>query len=379
MARSTWRAYDSGTNLYWPSIEMPITSLTGHPYLAHVAAACLYNGSGSGVDLYVNRAEGSALITQESAIPTAFNIGRISAYSGGATLSSFKLDTNTADLPSEVTAVEECDSVTAGSVFRRLPDFPRTNIAQSRGLAELSTEFSRWGLDPSTIWDCGYHNSETQGFVLNEGEGFAIYPASNRLNCGYGVTVLFTTADGTYGYNHFSKPYATRALFAMLNGSGSGVVVTIRHVQVYEMAEDNPAYFSTERIDGVILDGDPVTPFSLDTANTAIPSEVKVFRNATVSLQGASTGALITQPTLSRNMGTCNADGVASSLAFAGEVVRRGKRFENPIVLHEGQGVAIIKRQSSKVGDFEFKFEFGVEQVSGGGGGGDTYIFSVME
>lgn len=209
----------------------------------------------------------------------------ISAHEGGDSLSIYEFDSNNS-LPAQVTAKSNSRiTVTANSIFRRSVCAPSLRSNRTPPIFALQGAHNA-GLNFSQIFS--RQSTTCQGIVLREGEGLAWYtPAGARPQSNYfGVCVQFSTTEAgnpTYG---FRETYNTLADdtpgFSLMNGTGSGVVIEVTKVDVYEIGDDTVPCFSIIPIDGIdpLNEGYTVTPIKMDSLNDDLPASIKIRSNA---------------------------------------------------------------------------------------------------
>jgi hypothetical protein len=220
------------------------------------------------------------------------SIDRISAVSGGDEVVATKHDTDAADLPSQVKLYQNPDSVTVTETFRRVGDC----ISSYTILKNISFQAM---LRAPGICDCTDHtlgtgqshnlwhadgNPDTEPIILNAGEGFCLTRREFGLPQAFhfGVTVRVVGTNRTYKYRDGDCGSALEkgmASIALINGTGSGVVLQVFIVSLPDMGEENiPSYRIVRVASGQFepeFPGTAVTIIPHDTANTLTEIEAK--------------------------------------------------------------------------------------------------------
>jgi hypothetical protein len=214
----------------------------------------------------------------------SLSIKRITAISGGDTVTPIKVDTGDASLPSQVFVVNDPDSVTATDVFRRIADAP----AYSNTIANTQFSSRTYGGSMMThqkshmadIWRGG-ESADVEPIILREGEGIGIFQDSYGSQHSMQTAAVVTNISTGATYICRSTDLSTdrrldEATFAIFNGSGSGVVLAVR---LWVLPMDGDAVLTPAlrlcRISGIAQGGDTVTPILPDTSKTA-PSALVV-------------------------------------------------------------------------------------------------------
>lgn len=212
------------------------------------------------------------------------SIQRISALSGGTVASVAQMDTGGAALPAQVNVVIGPDSVTASEIFRRIADAP----AYSYSFSNLQLSSRTYGGSMVThqkshyadIWRGG-ESADVEPIILREGEGIALiqdaYGTQHSMQTAVVITNIATGA--TYvcrSTDITTSRLLNESLFAIFNGSGSGVVLAVK---LLVLPMDGEAVMVPPvrlcRISGIALGGSVVTPIKADSS-TSIPSALSV-------------------------------------------------------------------------------------------------------
>jgi hypothetical protein len=352
--------------------------------------------------------------------PGSLSIKRITAVSGGDSVTPIRMDTADAALPAQVLIRNDPDSVTATDVFRRIADAP----AYSLTIANSQFSSRTYGGSMVThqkghyadIWRGG-ESVDVEPIILREGQGVGIFQdAYGTQHSMQTAAVVTDTATGAT-YICRSTDLSTdrrlnEAVFAIFNGSGSGVVLAVR---LWVLPMDGEAVMIPPlrlcRIAGVALGGDTVTPIRPDTSKS-VPSALQVvggsfqpriygewqddyYTTHGLTYQGAGAAlqawnkAQIDAGTLSRSTraqdfraigevpgmrtGTMDDDLLFSAEPGKGIIIKPG----DGLGLVAGRDVALAGTQA--IGNTSTFINFDIEAVllhyppPAGGGGGNTY------
>lgn len=352
------------------SIEYPTTSITGHPYIDHLAALAIFNKSGSGKIVKVIMASSAENVAATVANTTITNVTtqRCSAVTAGkGFLTPFKLDSGNAALPSQVLIYKDPAAVTLTS-SAILNDYPHlANENDTRALGFLTS-----GRYPLQSVYRMQPNSDLQRVVLREGEGLAVHgnaSASNVHRMGISIAFRVVGADDTWcACDEFALD-ASGGEFVLWNGAGSGVVLEVLDVRMRQIGTDVAQVISFEYID--TLDestGEAVTPFAMDSANS-LGSSIVVRQNCRVRTGGSKFGAIIPSAQILPQFGTFvgTGPGIASlklqgmKCNMWGPGIYRDFAPEQVFVIREGWGMAWFSRTAGCLGRFERGFRFTVQ------------------
>lgn len=364
------------------SVEMPVTSVAGHPYLEHCAVLAVFNPQGSGVKTFVEEVFISPLGMKLDQIAVR-QVCRITGASGEEKLPYIKMDTANDNLPSQVDIIYRpaVGTVTGATLLKRDIMFPSIN--NSRTLFYQRGRFpgmSRMNLNHCVSASQGYGDTQTQALFLREGEGISLYNPAGSPSNSHWVEVLFRVVATQDVYKVcFDLPQnaAYGHSFAMMNNTGSGVVLEILSVEQMEQGEDIRPVFTVERIDGIDISlGEEITAIPFDTQDSC---PVTVKQNCKVYNQGYKAGALIVQNHLRKINIACQ---YGTTERTAGSIfnIQQARMFNKAITflrnvdgidsicLHEGQGIAVFNRTSNAIGNVDVSIKFRTETVAMGGG-----------
>jgi hypothetical protein len=348
-----------------------------------VASIVLVNGVGSNAVVKIKRIHVGNNGVGDSALGSVFSIQDITAMTGGYALTAIPHDTAGATIPAQVTFACQPTVTNGYSVFRRSMDiplqtplnFPFITVPFAAGEFQGATD-----LDSTKIISTGYlDQGQTQAIKLTEGMGIAINNSS-ALPFTYLYSLLVMFRIGTDTYRICSPVHSaintTSTLFALMNGSGSGVSIEILKICLKEIGSGEPALWRVARVEDSNFSGNEITPLGLDTTNS-IPSQVKIHREQVVQLAGKREGAIIPSPYLK----SFQTYGMGTSLSLTSLSFNCLKQVQldyknSEIVLQEGEAVAIFKGSSSGVGIDQFELVFNVTTAETSSGGGEhSYAF----
>ncbi len=214
----------------------------------------------------------------------AMSIRRITALSGGDTVTPIRMDTSDAALPSQVLVRNDPDSVTATDIFRRIADAPAYSLSaantqlssRSYGGSMVTHQKSHY----ADIWRGG-ESADVESIILREGQGLAIFQDEygTQHSMQTAAVVTNTATGATYICRSVDLSTDRRlgeANFAIFNGSGSGVVLAVK---LWVLPMDGEAITVPQlrlcRIAGIALGGDTVTPILPDTSKS-VPSALQI-------------------------------------------------------------------------------------------------------
>jgi hypothetical protein len=212
-----------------------------------------------------------------------FGLYRVSAVTGGDTVTPIRMDTADSALPSQVTVVNNPNSVTTTALFRRINDCPNFSTQSPTMLGSRTyggSMVTHQKAHFSDVWRGG-ESVDVEPIILRAGEGIALVQEVFGLPHSMIVSAVVTNTATGATYVCRSTDVGTDrtlggALYAIMNGSGSGVTLAVK---LMFLPMDGEATLTPPlrlcRMDGLALDGDTVTPISPDTSKTA-PSSLKV-------------------------------------------------------------------------------------------------------
>jgi hypothetical protein len=229
---------------------------------------------------------------------------------------------------------------------------------------------SRSGFDSGEFLRSG-GDVDTQKHVLREGQGLAVtFQAHGPTFCFGLIMVVRNQSTGeTYRFNDMIEPrfMSGEVAWAIYNGAGSGVILELSRVQIRELGTDEVPVITYEPIDGIDWTSEDAVYLMADSAET-LPAEVFIKKNCVTLRAGSKYGALITSPAYRRV--TLSEPPFGPGITGGPQVARRGVFSPDmdthgaaPIVLSEGQGIALFIRTASAQLFHEFTATIDVETV----------------
>ena len=214
----------------------------------------------------------------------ALSLRRITALSGGDSITPIRMDTADAALPAQVLVRNDPDSVTASDIFRRIADAP----AYSNTVANTQFSSRTYGGSMVThqkghyadIWRGG-ESADVEPIILREGQGIAIFQDEFGTQHSMQTAAVVTNTATGATYICRSTDLSTdrrlgNATFGIFNGSGSGVTLAVK---LWVLPMDGEAVTLPQlrlcRIGGIALGGDTVTPIRPDTSKS-VPSALQI-------------------------------------------------------------------------------------------------------
>lgn len=355
------------------SQELPNTAITGHPYLEHIAQLCIFNGSDSTKRVRIKSIEINELNPVTTTVPVKVAVIRITALTGGDTVTPVSLDTNNAALPSQISIVKNATTVTtSGANLQTTLNVPTQHMTTA--LARYTTRSGMMGnLSHSQmhIWKDAT-TAEMQKITLREGQGITIYPAViSFYTVEYEVSFWIRNASTGACYLVRSRQFTTELPFlTLLNGASSGVVLEVFNIEMTECGESVPPQYSFEYVDQAYSDT-TLSAVSYDSTNS-FDTDIKLYKNAVVKTGGWKDGAIISQAWKGKNIGSSIGTRVGQTVNMPVSInpinVYNSRHEDNDILLSAGKGLAILQRNVGKVGRHEICVTFLQEDMSVGGG-----------
>lgn len=213
----------------------------------------------------------------------AMVLKRISAISGGDAVDAVKHDTDSSSLPSQVIVKTIPDSVTATDTFRSLGEVPifqstvsGSQIArmQSASIGSARTQNQDFIRFPAS--------ADVERIILREGEGLAICQGAFSVpHAGaVGICIRNTSSGACYTYRSRdvrNRGAADLAHIAILNGTGSGVVLEVYSIEYPEEGEANTPTLRIARIEGIVGGVDASSDILKFDTDATIPSSIQAF------------------------------------------------------------------------------------------------------
>jgi hypothetical protein len=216
--------------------------------------------------------------------PGSLSIRRITALSGGDSVTPIRMDTADAALPAQVLVRGDPDTVTATDIFRRIADAPVYSLATGNSQFSARTfGGSMMTHQKSHFADIfrGGESVNVEPIILREGEGIGLFQDQYGTQHSMQTAAVVTdTATGATYICRSTDLSTDRRLgesnFAIFNGTGSGVILAVR---LWVLPMDGEAVLTPGlrlcRIAGLALGGDTVTPIRPDTSKS-VPSALQV-------------------------------------------------------------------------------------------------------
>jgi len=212
------------------------------------------------------------------------SIARITALSGGDSMTPIQMDTADAALPAQVLVRNNPDTATATDIFRRIADAPAYSLtvgnsqfsSRTYGGSMMSHQKSHY----ADIFRGG-ESADVEPIILREGEGVGLF--QDQYGTQHSMQTAAVVTDTATGATYICRSVDLstdrrlgEATFAIFNGSGSGVVLAVR---LWVLPMDGEAVLTPGlrlcRIAGLALGGDTVTPTLPDTSKS-VPSALQV-------------------------------------------------------------------------------------------------------
>lgn len=356
--------------------------------------------------------------------PGSLSIKRITAASGGDSITPIRMDTADAALPAQVLVRNNPDSVTATDVFRRIADAPAYSLTASNSQFSSATYGGSMVTHQKAHFADIFRGGESvdvEPIILREGQGVGLFQDAygTQHSMQTAAVVTNTTTGATYICRSTDLSTDRRldeAVFAIFNGSGSGVVLAVR---LWVLPMDGEAVMTPGlrlcRIAGIALGGDTVTPIRPDTSKS-VPSALQVIRGSFQPVIAGewqadyyTTHGLVFQNSASGlqgwnkaqiDAGTFSRSTRAQDFRAIGEVpgMRTGTmdddllffaRAGEGIIIKPGDGLAVVAGRevaqasgpggTQAIGNGSTFINFDIEAVllhyppPAGGGGGNTY------
>ena len=219
-----------------------------------------------------------------------FQVRGISAMSGGYPMVPAKHVSSSGDLPSQVLLQKLPSSVALTGFLRQIVpvpmmkagvfastfNFPRVK-AEMNGRASLSGVFS--------VFD----DLSMQPYVLREGEGVCLFGGNGGVAFNMRGTAYLRVQSTGACYSlpiDFDPAGNGRAVWGIFNGSGSGIVLEVRHVAITEECEGNNIMPKVRILHGPmeLIGGEDLERVPAVSSTAALAASIKTVRNAFVHL-----------------------------------------------------------------------------------------------
>lgn len=222
--------------------------------------------------------------------PGAFGLYRFTTYTSESYENVTILSQNAGNtLPSQVVASKLAEITSVKTLLRKLMIIPIGNA--NFGLRALGT-ISPVIEATATVYKSKY-GTDIEGFILNEGEGFAITSFDTTLpfNNAFYIYVKFKTTDhktyiasDIFSATNLKGGNINDAAFTLFNGTGSGVVLQIIEIQIFDLGANTTSTYISDSpelrysIAAHYMGGESVTPNFYNTSNT-LPPYIELKRN----------------------------------------------------------------------------------------------------
>lgn len=245
---------------------------------------------------------------------------RITALSGGMVVPASKYDSTAAALPSQVIArrYDSDINATVTDLFRQWAEVPGALGIECPGfsttpmVARLGGKNNATG---ATSWYAGQPGGGTRAetIILREGEGIALQPSQGGIPHSMWVSMSIRVVGTAHCYEYSDALLASMSpeqyagiLFALFNGSGSGVVLEVRVARVSPMSAMDTGFqvgttpvpnMRLALIDGWLTQPD-ITSYVPSAHNTQspIPSGITFASGFTGLPRGWNDGHLVEWP-----------------------------------------------------------------------------------
>jgi hypothetical protein len=225
------------------------------------------------------------------------------------------------------------------------------------------------------LFDRGYGNSVCQPVVIRENEGVSLHLGSPAPLPAVDLLVTFRVQGGATWAVRIETCLTpdNHSILAVWNGTWSGVILELLQIEASERAEDLLPVPSVELIDGIEAGtGAAAVPLAMDSASS-LPSQVQVVVAGKVYLAGYERGAIMVSGVMRR--ACVPVFGVATAVTGSllawdgvewwGKVCAQHRDFA-PLVLHQGDGIAVLNRQSDSFATGELTLTFQTKSTGGG-------------
>lgn len=297
-------------------------------------------------------------------------LARCASVGDGLALAPVKHDTSSGSLPSQV-------KLWAGGAYNTPEVLRRVSVQKqytgALALARLATH-DNWGKGRRLRGGGVFSGRDgtVEDVVIRAGESVALYPVSVDVGLPLRVDAEFANGSVTYRTQHIVAACSeSNALWALDNGSGSGVTLTLKRLLITELGEVTTPFFQLVPVAVVSperqTDAESLfTPLQMDTNDPALGTSVaRVVQDAPCNpasgipeqyLSDASAGSpkglnyLQTKdflgPAYRVQFPEVSAYGVGTlpSRGFAGQSLKKHRMVDPfaPIVMRPGESVALV-------------------------------------
>lgn len=348
-----------------------------------------------------------------------YRITRCSAMSGGEAVNPSKMDTDSADLPSQV-LIRLKPEATFGDYIRFVGDTP--GVPQAAVVMTSWNTYASKGQNSATFFD-STADVGVQPVVLREGQGLVIADSPNQTLAHLQMGEFIIRVSGTGAtYSIFTDRMCTREngaevpALGVFNGSGSGVVLEVYQIFSPDIGNsDLNISGQNVRISHLdtIADGEDVMPVANDT-DDSLPAGITIRKNFTMrpprpgltdneltDVSSATNMINVSASNLFAILGAYYRSGLIRHVArgpwfpitpFNMETTSGGRNLyyagpgQTGIVLRKGQGIGIASCSWTNASilvfllstysnlDIAVEFTYTAPAASGGGGGSFTFV-----
>lgn len=219
--------------------------------------------------------------------PDVFQLKSITALVGGTAIPVTAHDTSAPALPSQVSVVLRPTDPTGVNQYRQ------TLRASNYGV--LAADVAGFGMETTGKYPGGSRSGPSnliretdpstglESIILREGQGIALFQSGYSFpHTNYASGIITNLASGhTYCFDT-ERALPTRAsqpLFAIFNGTGSGVVLKVQVMNCQASGDESTTDMRLIKTDasGLIRQGTAVTPVMHDT-RASLPPTIKAYR-----------------------------------------------------------------------------------------------------
>lgn len=173
-------------------------------------------------------------------VPGSTNFRRISACSSGSgdDVTPYPHNLGASAVPSQVLIKTNClVTATSHQPYRRLVS--GTTLGIATGNSYLGNGSTLVGpVDSGSEWRVG--SGSVAGIVLAEGEGLACVESAMESQYTWGIQIVFTIGSSTYSAMMYANASnGGEASWAIFNGSGSGVTITVNGILAADQGTSN--------------------------------------------------------------------------------------------------------------------------------------------
>jgi hypothetical protein len=249
------------------------------------AIIALQNFGGSNRKVTVRRIDVDVLTSHQNAVRgSQFALVQRGTFGDGGEMVEFtENDTNSAALPSQVTAWAMCGlsaPTTIGRVFlnRNFSGLGANDLAQMRQNGKNAFVMGRSGKSAPAL----------ESYTLNPGECLGLVSANDRSTIPLEVSANVRVGSRSYTLRAYTSPLCSGvALLAVNNGTGSGVVVEVHNITVTELGSTDTPYLQVVPVGSIdpdaIVPANRLTPIKNDGSSPTLdPVKISAYRNVAI-------------------------------------------------------------------------------------------------